>query len=122
MKRNKETKDDVGVRYHTYKLVKKEEGKEGVTVLARITTAFKQEMEDVYKLGFSFCSPLDTYNKRKGQLIASGRLLTEGRNKYFLMPYTEGIPLKQQFKDVAIVAAKFHKIKWMADATTEDLV
>lgn len=84
----------------------------------RIVAATMQMDGEVYHMGLAFCSKNDRFDKRKGQVIALGRLIKNPIE----FERAKDRPIKWSVTAIAVDVAGKLDIRWMEGIRPEDLV
>ncbi len=84
----------------------------------RIVAAVIQMDGEIYHMGLAFCSKNDRFDKRKGQVIALGRLIKDPIE----FEQAKDRPVKWSVAAIAVDIAGQRNIRWMEGMRPEDLV
>lgn len=85
--------------------------------IGRITVA-KRFSGDGIQIGVAYCGPKDRYNKKKGQLIAAGRLIKGGSGKRVQLTDRTLTTIKE----AVLALAEVRKTKWLVGIEVGQLV
>lgn len=85
--------------------------------IGRITVAKRFSGEGI-QIGVAYCGPKDKYNKKKGQLIASGRLIKGGSGKRVQL----NDRTLTTIKEAVLALAEVRGTKWLIGIEVDQLV